>query len=132
MRGILAACVATVLFAGAAVGQDKKDGKKDDKKVDPAKLVGKWELSRSTDKDAPKGAVVEFTKDNKVLITLDVNGKEFKLDGTYRVNGDKLMVKMADPAGKEQEETDTIRTLTDDKMVLIDKDNKENEFTKKK
>ena len=132
MRGIVAVCVAAVLSVGAVGAQDKKDPKKDDKKVDPAKLVGKWELTRSTDKDAPKGAVVEFTKDNKVLVSFTAGGKEEKAEGTYRVNGDKLSVKLNDPESKDKEDTDTIQTLTDDKFVLVDKNGKENECTKKK
>jgi uncharacterized protein (TIGR03066 family) len=132
MRGIVAVCVAAVLSAGTVGAQDKKDAKKDDKKVDPAKLVGKWELTRSTDPQAPKGALVEFTKDNKVLISFSVGGKEEKSDGTYRVNGDKLSVKLNDPEAKDKEDTDTIQTLTDEKFVLVDKNGKENEFTKKK
>jgi uncharacterized protein (TIGR03066 family) len=132
MRGIVVACVAAVLGIGAVGAQDKKDPKKDDKKVDPARLVGKWELTRSTDKGAPQGAVVEFTKDNKVLIAITTGGKQDKYDGTYRVNGDKLSVKLNDPESKDKEDTDTIRTLTDDKLVLIDSNGKENEFTRKK
>ena len=132
MRGIVAACVAAVLWAGAVGAQDKKEPKKDDKKIDPARLVGKWELTRSTDPQAPKGAVVEFTKDNKVLVAFTVAGKEEKYDGTYRVNGNKLSVKLNDPESKDKEDTDTIQTLTDDKFVLVDKNGKENEFTRKK
>ena len=131
MRGIFAVCAATVLIVGA-MGQDKKDPKKDDKKIDPAKLVGKWELTRSTDSEAPKGAIVEFTKDNKVLVTINVNGKDDKTDGTYRISGDKLTVKLNDPELKEKEDTDTIQTLTDDKLLLVDKNNKDFEFTRKK
>lgn len=132
MKGILAACAAAVLLTGALAAQEKKDAKKDDKKIDPAKLVGKWELTRSTDPTALKGALVEFTKDNKVHVSFTVAGKEEKFDGTYRVSGDKLTVKMNDPESKDKEDTDTIQSLTDEKFLLVDKDGKENEFTKKK
>jgi uncharacterized protein (TIGR03066 family) len=58
-------------FAGLAFADDK---------VDPAKLVGKWE-----DKDPPKGQTVnvEFTKDGKINLTQSINGKDISLDGTY-------------------------------------------------
>jgi uncharacterized protein (TIGR03066 family) len=124
MRGILAACAAAVLVVGGAAA--------DDKKVDAGKLVGKWELTKSTDENAPKGATVEFTKDSKVTVTLEFNGKKLELMGTYKVDGDKITVKMKSPDGKEEEDTDTIKELTDDKMVLIDKMKKETEFSKKK
>ena len=132
MKGFVVAIAAIVVFIGATMAQDKKDAKKDDKKIDPTKLVGKWELTKSTDPMAPKGALVEFTKDNKVIITLTISGKEDKYDGSYKVDGDKLSVKLNDPAEKDKEDTDTIKSLTDDKLLLVDKDNKENEFTKKK
>lgn len=124
MRGILAACAAAVLVVGAASA--------DDKKFDGAKLVGKWELTKSTDETAPKGATVEFTKDNKVTVTLDFGGKKLELMGTHKLEGDKLTVTMKTPDGKEETDTDTIKELTDDKMILIDKNKKETEFTRKK
>jgi uncharacterized protein (TIGR03066 family) len=123
MKSILAAVAAAVVFVGPSVAADK---------VDAAKLVGMWALTKSADAEAPKDATVEFTKDNKVTITFKANDKEIKLEGTYKVDGDKLTVKLSVPGGKDNEDTDTIKTLTDEKLVLVDKQNKENEFTKKK
>lgn len=128
MKGLLAACAAAVVFVGAGLAQDKKD----DKKIDPAKLVGKWEWTKAEDPEAPKGAIVEFTKDNKVTISGEHKGEKFELAGTYKVSGDKLTVKMSLPNGKDEEDTDTIISVSDDKLVLVDKDKKTNEFTKKK
>lgn len=132
MKSFLAACVAAAVLIGAAAAQDKKDAKKDDKKVDAAKLLGKWELTRSTLDMPPKTAVVEFGNDNKVTIAVTANGKEDKYSGTYKVNGDKLTVKLSIPGETDQEDTDTIQTLTDDKLLLVDKNKKENEFSRKK
>jgi uncharacterized protein (TIGR03066 family) len=125
MKGILAAFAAAIVIVivGTTSAADK---------VDAAKLVGKWELTKSSDPMAPKDAVVEFTKDNKVTITFKFNDKDFTLHGTYKVDGDKLTVKVSVEGGKDNEDTDTIKTLTDDMLVLIDKDKKENEFKKKK
>ena len=127
MKGILAAFAVTIVFVGAAGADDK------DQKFDAAKFVGRWDLTKSADEVAPKSAVVEFTKDNKVMIAgVDIGGKEFKVDGTYKVDGDKLTVKLKAPGVEETEDTDTIKTLTDDTIVLIDKKGKETEFKKKK
>src|SRR6478672_10289801 len=104
MKGILAAVAAALLFVGTTPAADKVDGK--------------WELTKSSDETAPKGAMVEFTKDNKVTITFDANGKEVKLEGTYKVDGEKLTVKLSLPGGKDNEDTDTIKMLTDEKLVL--------------
>jgi uncharacterized protein (TIGR03066 family) len=133
MKVILAACVAAGVLFGVAAAQDKKDPKKDDKKVDAVKLLGRWELTRSTLDPRPKSAIVEFTKDNKVTVAVTAgNGKEDKYTGTYKVDGDKLTVKLTIPGETDQEDTDTIQTLTDEKLLLIDKDKKETEFAKKK
>lgn len=131
MKGILAAVAVALVVAGGVRAQDK-DAKKDDKKVDAAKLVGKWELTKSTDAGAPKGAIVEFTKDMKLKISIEFNGKNLDLDGTYKVDGDKLTVTIKSPDGKEDSDTDTIKSLTDEKVVLLDKEGKETELTKKK
>jgi uncharacterized protein (TIGR03066 family) len=125
MKRVLAAVAFAIAFVSGASA--------DDKKVDPAKLVGKWELTKSESGNAPKGAIVEFMKDNKLTITVDFNGKSLTLNGTYKVDGDKLTVTIKPPdGGKEDSDTDTIKSLTDDKIVLIDKDKKETELTKKK
>ena len=44
----------------------------------------------------------------------------------------KLTVKLMIPGETDQEDTDTIQTLTDEKLLLVDKNKKENEFAKKK
>src|SRR5262245_3327925 len=125
MRRVLAAVVCAIVFVAGASA--------DDKKIDPAKLLGKWELTKSESGNAPKGAIIEFMKDNKMSINVDFNGKSLKLEGTYKVDGDKLTVTIKPPdGGKEDSDTDTIKSLTDDKIVLIDKDKKETELTKKK
>lgn len=122
-------CLAILAVAFVIVGGIRAD----DKKVDPAKLLGKWELTKSESGNAPKGAIVEFKKDNKLTITVDLNGKPLELTGTYKVDGDKLTVTIKAPdGGKDDSDTDTIKSLTDDKLILIDKDKKETELTRKK
>lgn len=122
MRKILAPVVALVLFAGVASA---------DTKIDAAKIVGKWEITKTTG-EAPKGAVVEFKKDNKVAISIELNGKKLDLEGTYKVDGDKLSVKIKFMDMESPEETDTIKSLTDDELVTVDKEKKETTFKKKK
>jgi uncharacterized protein (TIGR03066 family) len=119
---------AAVLVAGPALADEKKDAK-----FDAAKLVGKWEMVKSDEQTAPKGALVEFTKDGKVTLTLDAGGKKFEMGGTYKLAGDKLTVKFKPPdGGEEKEDTDTVKSLTDDKLVLVDKQGKTTEMAKKK
>jgi uncharacterized protein (TIGR03066 family) len=58
--------LAAFLFAGltAAYGADKKDDNK-------TKIVGVWEVAKG---ELPKGSTMEFTKDGKLKVTINVEG----------------------------------------------------------
>jgi uncharacterized protein (TIGR03066 family) len=77
-----------------------------DEKIDPAKLVGKWE-----DKNAGNGdtSSMEFTKDGSVkVINKGAKGKDILLEGTYKVDGDKLTMKVH--PGNKKKSTDRVVT----------------------
>ena len=76
---------------------------------------------------------MEFTKDGKLTVMAEIEGMKLEFVGTYSVDGDKLKVTLM-PKGsdKSNTDTDTIKSVTDDKIVLVDKDKKETELTKKK
>src|SRR5262245_66151044 len=125
MRGILTACavVALCVYVGHA----------DDKKVEPAKVIGKWKLIRTTADNAPKEATIEFSKDNTFRVVANADGTAFEIRGTYKVESNKLTVTIIFADGKKDTpETDTIKSLTDDKMLLVDKEGKETELAKVK
>ena len=96
----------------------------DEKKKDEAasKIVGKWEITK-TEGDEPVGTVVDFAKDGKFSIMAKLGDKEVKLDGTYKVDKDKLTTEIT-VAGKTEKDVDTIKKLTDDEMLLENKDKK--------
>lgn len=99
-----------------------------DEKFDAKKLVGKWEPA------APKkgeAMVMEFTKDGKLTVTGKMNDKDVKIEGTYKLDGDKLSfaLKFMDI---EIKETVTLTKLTDEEMAGKDKDGKEESFKKVK
>lgn len=128
MKCFVAACVAALCLVGFMQAQDKKE----EKKIDAAKIVGKWDLAKSDDK-GPDKATVEFTKDGKISLSFDLNGKQVDLTGKYSVKGDQLTVAISLPGEKEgKEQSDTIKTLTDDTLVIVNKAGKETEFKKKK
>ena len=131
MKALVVGCL-TLVLVGFGFSDDKKDEKKDEKKIDGGKLVGKWEVTKAPEDSVPKGAVIEFTKDGKVKVALEYNAKKFNMEGTYKVDGEKLQTKIKDPSGTEIDDTDTIKTLTDDKVVLVGKEGKEVELTKVK
>jgi uncharacterized protein (TIGR03066 family) len=120
--GVAAALLVAVLAAAPAVA---------DEKIDKKNLVGVWEGAK--DGALPPGATIEFTKDGKLKMSIEVMGKKNNLVGTYKVDGNKLTVTMKDPGGKEATETDTIKTLTADKLVIhSEKEKKDLELKKKK
>jgi uncharacterized protein (TIGR03066 family) len=112
MRAILS-CVLVALVACCTLAADDK--------IDAKKLVGKWEP-----KEKPEGSsvVIEFTKSGKVMFMANVNGKETKAEGTYKLDGNKLktVMKFGDI---EQTRTRTISKLTDTELVSSDEKGKE-------
>jgi len=113
-----AACL-TLALIGTAEGQG----------VDKAKLIGVWEVTKS--ENAPPGATIEFTKDGKLLVNFKVGDKEFKADGSYKVDGNKLDT-VLNFDGKEVKDSHTIKTLNDTTLVTVDDKGKVDEFKRKK
>ncbi|QJW97906.1 TIGR03066 family protein [Frigoriglobus tundricola] len=97
---------------------------------DTAKLLGKWEVTKSGG-ETPVGTVVEFAKDGKMTANLSLDGKDLKLEGTYKLDGKKLSVKLK--LNEEKIEHDfTITFKGDDELHLEDGDKKVDSLKKKK
>lgn len=124
---VMLATVALVISAGFLAAEDKKEANK----IDAAKLVGQLELVKGGEQ-IPKGAIVEFAKDGKLKASFSIEGMKIELTGSYKVDGDKLKVTLKLPDGKEEEDTDTIKSVSDDKLELIGKDKSESEWKKLK
>ena len=105
----------------SAAGQGKE---KDKDKVDLKKLMGKWE---------PKDGkiVIEFADKGKLVMTVDFGGKSEKIDGSYKLDGNKLDV-IINFMGKEQKETLTVKSLTDAELVTTDSKGKDETLKRKK
>jgi uncharacterized protein (TIGR03066 family) len=119
----LLAAVTVVCLIGTAARADEKDY--------PKLIVGKWELTKVEEGGLPKGTVIEFTKDGKVKVTAKKDDKDFDLEGTYKVDGDKLMVTIK-TGDDEHKQTITILKLTDGELHTKNEMGKEAELTKKK
>lgn len=119
MRALLG-CVFGLLLCSGLVADDKKD-----EKIDAKKLVGKW-----TQKEK-KGFIVEFTKDGKATFTSTQEGKEVKGEGTYQVDGNKLMLELKF-GDMERKMTRTISKLTDTELVSEDDKGKEDTLVRVK
>ena len=86
VRGLRLLAVGAIAFVlgTAALADEKKDN---------AKLIqGKWEVVAAHEGGPPKGGTVEFTKDGKIKVSGEQNGMKQEFDGTYKVNGDKLVL----------------------------------------
>lgn len=118
--------VAVLALSGLAAGQDKKDDKKD--QLDAKKLIGKWEVL-----DAPKGGalVLEFADKGKLGLSVEIAGKTEKIDGTYKLDGNKLEMVLSF-MGKDKKELFTVTKLTDDELVAKDPTDKEEKFKRLK
>lgn len=95
---------------------------------DAAKLVGKWEVTKSGG-EVPVGSVVEFTKDGKMTANVTLDGKELKLAGTYALTGAKLKVNLTLNEQKIDHEF-TVK-FKDDELTLEDADKKVDTLKKK-
>jgi uncharacterized protein (TIGR03066 family) len=102
-----------------------------DEKIDKAKLTAKWKLVKSSEKSAPIGATVEFTKDGKLILTVEQNGNTDKIEGTYTLEGDKInaMLKKGD---QQKEDVLKIKSLSGDKFSFEDDKGHLHEFEKVK
>jgi uncharacterized protein (TIGR03066 family) len=122
MKLVSASLLGVIIIACAGTAQGQDDNAK--------KIVGVWEVAKAGG-DLPAGSTIEFTKDGKLKAMLKVDGMEVKLDGTYKLEKDKLTVKIK-VGEQDVEETATIKKLTDDALEIEDKDKKVDVFKKKK
>ncbi len=112
MRAVLAGMVVAVLTVAAG----GVAGARDEKTIDAKLLVGKW-----TPKDKDKDFVVEFTKDGKVSVAAKAGDKDLKFEGTYKLDGNKLRLKMK-IGDDEKDQSRTITKLTRTELVSRDEE----------
>src|SRR5262245_55917560 len=77
----------------------------------PEDIVGKWELTEGV-AGIPKGAVFDFAKDGKLIVTASVGGEEKKFDFKYELKGKVLKIVIGDKS-----DTTEVVTLNDKELV---------------
>ena len=103
-----------------------------EEKVDYAKMmVGKWEVSKGEEGTVAEGTLIEFTKDGKVNVVMKQDGKEEKMAGTYKVDGNKFTATLK-VGEDEHTQTITITKISETEMSTENKDGKKVTLTKKK
>lgn len=117
MRMVLCFAIAALAFQAAGADDKKVE------KIDEAKLLGRWEPKER------KGRAVEFLKDGKLTVMLPGSSGEVKLDGTYTIDGNKLLTVLK-AANQEVKNTITVTKLTDTEMSGTDEKGKADTFVK--
>jgi uncharacterized protein (TIGR03066 family) len=110
--GILLSTAAVVTLIGAGSAQEKKATNKE-------KIIGTWDMVKSVPKAFWKQGTIEFTKDGKFTLAGKVDGKAWKIEGTYEVDDDKLTMRQKDNI--KEVEGHTIKALKEKDMVWEDK-----------
>lgn len=98
-----------------------------EEKIDGKLLLGKWQPEKQPEQF---NLTVEYLKDNKLSVVLEAGGEKQKGDGTYKLDGNKLEVKV-EVLGQEHNPKYTIKKLTEKEMVLIEEDKTEEKTFKK-
>ena len=128
MKTILAFLLpAVVLLFGSALAAPVP--KEKPKLTTAEKLVGVWKLA-VTDAKLPDGTVVtvEFTADGALVLRMSIDKTANSVSrGTFKADADKIHYTI-ESAGGERKETLTVKTLTDDTLVVVDPDKKREEF----
>jgi uncharacterized protein (TIGR03066 family) len=94
------------------------------KKSNADLIVGKWEVTKG--ERVPVGSVAEFTKDGKMKVNRKAVDRTKSMEGTYKVEGDKITTTV-----EGETETDTINTLNDTTLIMEDSKGKTIEMKKK-
>ena len=94
-------------------------------------IIGTWSGSM-VDNGVTINIKITFTKDGQAKAVVEADKKDFTIEGTYKVEKDKLILKR-NVNGKDDDDNNTIKELTKDKLIIIDdKNKKEISLTRKK
>ena len=111
--------------------EEKKGEPERGSPINPDKLVGTWELTKSAVLPPGTKATVDFTRDSKMTTTATIQGRTLTWGGTYKLNGVNITATQKGAGGKEWTETNTIQTLDDRKLVLVDDEGHVDEYKRK-
>jgi uncharacterized protein (TIGR03066 family) len=88
----------------------------DDKKDNAKMVIGMWKVVKASPGTFPLGTVLDLSKDDKVKVLGKRDGNEFIHEGTYQVDGAKIVITVK-VAGEEQKHVLTITKISDAEMV---------------
>ena len=94
-------------------------------------VIGKWKVVKASPGTFPLGTVLDLSKDDKVKVIGKRDGKEFIHEGTYKVDGAKIILTVK-VKGEEQKHVLTVTKINDADMVTDHLGGGTIEFTKEK
>ena len=117
-----------------AVAQENQDDLQSPRNVDvqqaKSKIVGTWRLEKQFGSLIPN-TKFKFTEDGRVYVNWVKNKLDYKAEGTYSIDMDKLTMMLESPNQQTPTpETDTIQTLTSDSLILISPNGQVGQFSK--
>jgi uncharacterized protein (TIGR03066 family) len=115
------ACIVVLMLAFGARGDAQG-------RIDGVLLIGKW-----APKNEKKGAKItlEIMKDGKLVVSLTAGGRTEKIEGTYKLDGDKLDISLKS-GSEEVAKTFTIKKLTESVLEVLGSKGKSESYTKVK
>jgi uncharacterized protein (TIGR03066 family) len=120
MRILLSCAIVLGLAVATSAGPQKKGDKGKAAAIDADLLVGKWETLPLKGVKGAKGLVREFTQEGKCYLG-STGKKDPRLEGTYKLDGDKLTVTISGGGGGPDEEHKyTVKKLTKTELVLVE------------
>jgi uncharacterized protein (TIGR03066 family) len=123
---VLRLLVAGVLGCALAVGT-----RADDKTDNATQVVGKWTVVKASPGTFPLGTVMELSKNGRVKVTAKRDGKEVIHEGTYQVEGARIIITVK-VKGEEQTHVLTITRISDTDLVTDHLGGGTIEFSKEK
>jgi uncharacterized protein (TIGR03066 family) len=112
---ILHLALATFVMAVLASASTAQDSKK--------LLVGKWQAVKVDEGTLPMGAVVEFSADGKLKVTMKKGDKDDTVEGTYTVEAQSFTYKMT-VMGMEHSQKITIKKISETELDTANPDGK--------
>ena len=119
MRMLLGCAIVLVLALVASAAPQKKTDKGNAVAIEGDKLIGKWTAPPIKGLKGGKPPVREFLKDGTCNLATTAGTKTLKLEGSYKLDGDKLTMTFGGASGvPADKQTWTIKKLTDTELVL--------------
>jgi uncharacterized protein (TIGR03066 family) len=115
MNQVRLALAGALVLGLAVAARAGKEGPKPGKDDLQKKLIGKWKVVKGN--DVPRRATIEFTRDGKLILLFERDGKEVKAQADYKVEG-KGFTLTRTVMGEERTDKIEVVTAEDDRLVL--------------